>query len=706
MSIAKDQEYTFEIHPAVGVARVGNSTTDFYLAPEAIGGLPIACDAHGNEVIDDGKPSPVRTFKDKLGRVMRQAARFKVFRYRAGDPSDRGAEVTLRDADVERIEWIVHVANKKAAWYQFAELLGNLYLNGQYDPQNSYENQKVALRNPGVTDPGERQKLIIDPGPRRLSEAGARAQFSRESIPKDYRFGSFPSADPSQGYPINTLGEAMVDAAGRLLVLGAFGRAGGDEPISSYAGADTWHDDIADGPVTCNLHLKSGEVIQLDAWVLVGSPKFAPELVNITTLDDIMFDVGVRYRKLVPEMYDARRWKDSGGYNPEYKASFERDIKPILDRMGQYQWVANVQAMTAFAHPPFDPRDASEATRPLREAHFRHFRRPDDPQTLFAPDGVPLMPLNSGTNSVTNQEVVKFSTLSQTQYFLLGQWAAGKFTTGPAGDLPGVHPQDRASVGNCVGEPMSPGIEVTWSLRNPTLYGEPYRIKHRHDEAYYRQHGLSPSENETQPRDPDTTEGLGCEPGDLTKRMAIPWQADFFQCTLQYINFTDPQVNKENGIPKPPTYYAYWWPPQSPWNVLSGPMTPAEQSAAGLPAGVQVNYARGINSYIDMITGWKYMGFIVNQNAGPDADKFPYFVERERNDGRFEMASIAVGGISNVLSATNVTFTPAFYLKEDFAPERGQQPPTVAGAPAEDDRPRRITAHPRLGLPRAGRTLR
>ena len=41
-----------------------------------------------------------------------------------------------------------------------------------------------------------------------------------------------------------------------------------------------------------------------------------------------------------------------------------------------------------------------------------------------------MMPLNSGNNSVGNQLVDKFLTLTITQYFLLGQWAAGKFKTG------------------------------------------------------------------------------------------------------------------------------------------------------------------------------------------------------------------------------------------------------------------------------------
>ncbi|HEX2254117.1 MAG TPA: CTQ-dependent lysine 6-oxidase LodA [Thermoanaerobaculia bacterium] len=662
----------YAIHPAIGVARVGNSQDEFYLEPESIGGLPIACDASGDAVREDGRPVFVRDFKDAAGRVRRQAARFRVFRYDEEDPSDPGTEVTLEDPGVEGIEWRVHLANKKACWYQFSELEGDRML-GEPTPDggntNSYQARGIPLRNEGVTGEAERQKLIIDPGPRHLDGPHQSAEFSRQTIPPDYPHGSFPPP-PTQGYEIDTLGAMLTDAAGRLVVLGGHGLAGGDEPIDSFAGADTWHDDIADGPVACRLRLAGGETVDLDAWVLVGSPKYAPELVNVVTLDDVQYDVAVRFQDAVPALYR------NGSFQEDYEASFERDVLPILRRPLDYPWVANVPAMIAFGAPTFDPRDASEANRDARRRYFAYFRRPpsgtadgdsgQSAQLWSAPDtssGVPLMPLNSGSNSVSNTLLDKFLALTPTQYFLLHQWAEGRFTTGAAGPpLPGVHPLDQASVGNCVGGPMCPGIEVTWSTRNPPIYRAPYRLLHRHDEAWYRQHGLSTTEDETA--------GGGCEPGDLTKRMAIPWQADFFQCTIQFVNFTDPEVNKEDGIPKPPTYYAYWWPPQSPMFVLAGETTVQGQAASGVPAGYQVLYPRGINSFAQMITAWSYLGFVVNQNLDPETGReYPYFAEVERNHRRFAVASVAVGGVGNFVNAEDVTFTPVWYPGPDFAAE-------------------------------------
>ncbi len=49
------------IHPAIGIARVGNSPDEYYFGPEIPGGLPIAPDG----------------YKDASGAMKRQAGRFR-----------------------------------------------------------------------------------------------------------------------------------------------------------------------------------------------------------------------------------------------------------------------------------------------------------------------------------------------------------------------------------------------------------------------------------------------------------------------------------------------------------------------------------------------------------------------------------------------------------------------------------------------------
>lgn len=652
----------YVIGPSVGIARVGNSPTEFYLAPEKLGGRPLECSQAGDQSLDNGHPIYVSHYKDDQGRVKRQAARFCLF---AVEEDGDSREVTLDDPAIAGIEWTVHLANKKAAWYSFSELQGNLLLG----PDNSYEACNVPKRNSTVHGEARQSELLIDPGPRRVSGPHhPQQEFSRHTIPANYPYGSFPiyanGSGPQQGLPINTLGGVLTDNKGRLLVLGGYGHAGGDQSITSFAGADTWHDDTSDGPVTCTLTFSDGSPPQeLRAWCVVGSPKFAPELENIVTLDDVMFDVGVREHQLVPALYS------QGEYNPDFIVNYKRDIEPILLRPAGYRWVAAIPALNSFSPPPFDATDASDTTLEYRRAYFSLFRRPGEngftggqTNQLFDDNsGIPLMPLNSGSNSVSNDVLDKFLTLTRTQYFMLGQWAAGKFDLSPAAPLPNVTDLDRASVGNCVGGPFCPGIEVTWSLYSKALYEAPYRIRHRHDEDYYRQNGLCPDENETDP----SGNVQGCEPGDLTKRMATPWQSDFFQCTVQYINFSDNDANKADGIPKPPTYYAYWWPPQSPWNVIPGDLSAQAQEQSGIPAGLQSIYNRGINSFSEMINAWHYLGFITNEAKGPYRDLFPNFMETERNNERFLAASVAVASGANVVSGADANFFNTWYLAPD-----------------------------------------
>ena len=665
-----------KISPSVGVARLGNSEGQFCLSPDSIGGLPFEADASGNKL------GPIKNFKDAESQVRRQGQLFRIF-------DADGGEFTINSPNIASMEWTVHLANKKAAWFQFSELKGNLL----YGTENSYEKQKVELRNKSIEGEENRQTLIIDPGPRTVSGINQSIGFNEESVPKGYP-SQFPSREVSSGTSIITLGDLKTDNEGRLIVLGGYGHAGGDEPLTSYGGSDTWHDDISDGPVYCKITFEdSTPSVTLKAWIIVGSPDFAPEIVNISNLSDTMFDVGVRALNLVPNMYT------NEGFNKTYKVNYQRDILPIVKRFAAYQWVSNVQSMMAFSANVFDLSDPSEENKANRLNYFAYFRRPNDKSDLSSnrpqselfkvagDDMFPMMPLNSGSNSVSNVNIVKFLALNDTQYFMLKQWANGNFESNPAYEPFAISKADQASVGNCVGLPMCPGIEVTWSLQNPTLYEAPYVIADQKGPGGYNETGLSPSRDEA--------EGGGCQPGDLTKRMACPWQADFFQCTIQPVNFTNPDFNKANVTtkervetttdktwtspekdslgtvintknettvrtyessqrePLPPTYYSYWWPPQSPWDVLTGEVTLEGQVDSHLPAGQQVNYARGINSFVQMVEHWSAMAFIRNVNS---QDKgFPYFTETERTNELFSFKELGIGQITGDASDSETT---------------------------------------------------
>ena len=632
-----DNKATYRIHPAIGFARVGNAPDAWYLEPTSVGGLPTERDAQGNE-------HPVTRFKE-AGLIKRQAARFRIYREEAGK---KPVEVSLGNG-LRSVSWTVHVANKKAAWYNFQELQGDVMLG----PDNTYQKQGVPLRNATVLSEKDRQRLLlIDPGPRTLKAPGDWVELDANSA-DGYPYVAFPPTSITP-YAVTTLGKVRMTERGELLVLGGYGNAGGPKgsTIATFAGGDGWFDDVSDGPVTAVIETSDSQKITLGAWVVSGAPKLAPELVNIASLSDTFIDVGVRLMGLCPALF-------KNGYQPDYVACLERDILPIFYAMKEYRWVANVDAMVSIVSPPFDLGDLSDANKANRMAVFAMFRNPGKGHTqpelapqhqqLFADNGFPLMPMNSGDNSISNILIEKFMALTPTQYYLLHQWAVGKCVSlrqhPDAGqDWSWANPMDIAAAGNVVGEPMAPGIEVTWTMRNPIVLtpGDPFRILP--EVADYRASGLSPSRDET------LTAG-GCQPGDLTKRMAIPWQADFFDCSVQDVNFTTPSTNKTisnlNRIPLAPTFFAYWWPAQSPYNVYDGAFTAAEQALDGGTAllgnsnvgqvlGQNVLYHRGLNSFGDAIVGWKYLGFVLNRTTGPYREAFRFFIERERNYEAFQ----------------------------------------------------------------------
>ncbi len=650
---------TYRIHPAIGFARVGNSPDSFYVEPTRVGGLP-------TEYREEGEGPPVESFKN-AGQVRRQAARFRVYRHEEGK---HPVEVTKGNG-LRSVKWTVHVANKKSAWWNFSELQGDVMLG----PQNTYEIQSrywegPTLRNANVKD---RKSLITDPGPRTLTEPGDWVELDAFSAPASYKQVNFPSQALTP-YPVTTLGRVRMTERGDLLVLGGYGNTGGPPgvPLVSFAGGDGWFDDVGDGPVIAEIETEDGHKLSLDAWVVSASPKFAPELVNISTLADTFIDVGVRSMGLCPALYDTA----TKSFDDEYVACFQRDVRPIFESMKGYRWVANVDAMVSIASPGFDLADASAANADNRRVVFSMFRDPGegkygppeltpDHQRLFAENGFPMMPMNSGDNSIRNYYVEKFMALTPTQYHLLRQWSEGKFVYDRENDwLSWASPLDIATAGNAVGEPMAPGIEVTWTLRNPDVLvaGDPFRIKRAPGDK------LNPDRDET-------LAGNGCEPGDLTKRMAIPWQADFFDCTVQDVNFTTPKSNKTvsnlNLIPLAPTFFAYWWPAQSPYNVYSGATTAYEQlldgnalignSNTGQVLGQNVLYHRGLNSFGDAVVGWKYLGFVLNRTTGPHRDILQFFVESERSYEAFESGYYGMISDGTVLSTqpTTVTSTAA-----------------------------------------------
>jgi hypothetical protein len=365
---------TYKIHPGIGIARLGNSETEFYIAPEVPAGLPMECDAQGNPILapDGSGPVLVETFKDKQGRIKRQAARFQVFVYDGDSPDGRPLKIgdqvsgggnhgTLID-----IQWRVYLANKKASWYEFRQRMGE---HG-YAPAATRRNADVA----------DRDRLVIDPGPRSVNASTRRrASFDRSGN------GTYATTFPPEDIKpcaIDTLGEILTDDRGRLLVLGGHGHSGseksgpGEPHISDYANNDGWYDDVSDGPVMARLVMYSEQVgqnryidVEYPAWVIVGYPRFVPQILDMITMDDVLYDLYLRefaydtalYGELGDFGHPAKipgrdpaaldQWKAGRlTWNRDYKPWFYRDIWPILFRPNEFIYLSDILAQSNFPH--------------------------------------------------------------------------------------------------------------------------------------------------------------------------------------------------------------------------------------------------------------------------------------------------------------------------------------------------------------------
>lgn len=589
----------YKVFPAIGIARVGNSTSAFYLGPETYCGLPLCADG-------SDRPITERDLRDADGRVARQAARFRVFRSVGGGPYE---ELTLDHPEVASIRWDVHVANKKASWYQFMTTKGE----AGYAPDH-------PLRNPTVVDPKARTKLTIDPGPRHVEgRSRTGVSFDRGSVPPGYE-GNFPPP-ALKPFPVDSLGELRTDPAGRLLFLGGYGHSGSSvaPAISDYANNDDWWDDTSDGPVRATIVLKSGETIEaVPAWVLVAPPKYAPQLGNLVTLYDAMFDAAVRTLGARPDIFHDGLWqRGPHGHEP----NFTRDIRPIFERAAAYPWVA---AIPSKPHTFDFARlgDPDPTGNGLRQYYLSYLRKASYPNTLVSPrTGGTLMPYLAGDACFSNETMDEaatsgssfFSTLTATQYYFLQQWADGHFDGGPAPAEDVATALTRAVLDNCVGGPFSPGIEMTWICRNAGIYSEPVRIKAKARVPVPLSLGL------------DLNAGL--EPGDASRYMALPWQADFNECAAQGIGDRT----------------LWWWPAQRPEFVYLRSEEGNRQARQVPWIGTQLNQSADdfimFADDLEMVHEWSRLGFVFKVGS----ERSPRFVEVSRTLPRPETEDVARG---------------------------------------------------------------
>ncbi|MGC6444273.1 MAG: LodA/GoxA family CTQ-dependent oxidase, partial [Rubripirellula sp.] len=623
------------IHPAIGFARVGNSREEFFLAPEVPGGLPLESGG----------------YKDSSGAMKRQAARFRVYGLDATGQIVR--ELTDKEAS---IEWTVHLANKKASWYQFETAL------------DIPEAVPTSRRNSDVRGV-DRRGLEVDPGPRRVSGKRDRSVFNS---------GKFLG---KRFY----LGELRTDEVGRLLVLGGRGHSFSPtgQPLNTFANNDGWVDDTSDGPVTARVRVGEREIPVDPAWVVVAPPNYAP---GIATCSCTLYDVV--HQAMI----------DSGFVRQTRQITFLTDIFPIFQRLADLQWVNRGMldrygwgAPEDFMSWEYLDRlsDPSTANAEFRRGLFQRFRNPNY-ETLQAGEEI-LPPMYGDAITLPPESARSYLAFQPFQYEALKKWADGDFVMGVPGpvvneiqDLP-LQMQgaalDRAALEACLGDAFHPGCEVTWPIRNPRMYQSAYRLKHasnhirmdetdrreerddqeidhQHDESgkdweekdwrgdsegdrYSRKHRLSTNQERDYggvltPAVALSAHGPldGNLPGSLTRWMAVPWQVDTVSCNSGY------QYQAEPVDPYLPTF----WPARVPNHVMTehdyqtvlDSSIPSEDRWNAFSERAlffrDVNRGNYFEALQRMVDQWYRLGIVAEQ-PGPADPEFPsvFQVETEND---------------------------------------------------------------------------
>lgn len=516
------------IHPGIGIARIGDSPTEYYIGPQ----------------VTEPAPAAPGFYRDAAGALKREAALFRIYGYNAV-----GEVVRELTADNTDIVWTVHLANRKAEWYQFQLALDIPDAAGQAMPR----------RNPDVAI-ADRHRLAIDPGPRSISGKSI-------SGSADHAFDSGKFKDT-----LVPLGEIRTDAVGRLVVLGGLGKSASpsgapifkpDDP-NSFNNANDWYDDISDGPVTATVSINGRAIAVEHAWVVVAPPNYGTGVIGWRTMYDLLVDT-----------YVANGWLPM----PQ-TVSFSNDILPFLRRLSNLQWVnRGFAAMFGkdgpmdFENPAFVARlaKAPEPTKrntpadtwaELRRAILNAFRPFDS--SSYEPRLWPWL-YGDAYGSSTPRSPRNVLEVPAVQQAMLQRWADGDFIDDWQPDK--IPPQtidavplaaqpamlDKAALHFCLADAFHPGCEMTWPLRHSSMFEKPFRFRLRPAGEPEPDYGnsLTPA-IALQPGGPL----YGQTPGSVSRWMALPWQGDTAFCRSGYPPSFDP-------------YVPSFWPARVPNQVLT-----------------------------------------------------------------------------------------------------------------------------------------
>ena len=641
----------FRVHPSINMARVGTSE-EYYIAPETAAGELLDKDTGvfgGMPIKKNTEDTPIDSldFRDSDNNPKRQAARFRLFVYdqlQTQYPSeDGGKELKIGDVvdgnTVSDIIWTVHLANKKNNNYTITDNIDPITGEPVNPPGEfgieSYENGNLPpIRNTvygdDLSDPNRRTTLVIDAGPRALA-ASTNGQdslaFDGTTTPSYVSGGkivsqeNYPVSFPDDHFEmfnplgkIDSLGDMTIEkGTGRLIVVGGYGKASGiirdGEPpnLCDPIDNDYWFDDTSDGYVSATVVFDNGETAEsVQGWVICTDPGYAPQTRNVVSTWDDIYNTWIEELDLSPAIFSGGKFSNS------YQAAFDQDVLPVFHAAMLQQWNTNLPQQAISGHHMMASIQPSDTPSEKLPSFKDLIRDPNDPSQ----DGEGVkMPLALGDAQKS------FLSVTPTQYHMLSQWYDKNYVA--EGAPLGVGEKlDRVTMENCLGGRYSPGIDLTFIVRDVKFYNQ----KWQGETGPFRLNAQSFEYVNAQKDQPFLQEGyvprrnFKVEPGDVCKFMSQPWHTDYNSCGT---HTPDPNPKGNNTL--------YWsWPAQRPvavypvdqctynsddktWNLggqlysVRGDDVDGENATHSLYPQQQGRY----QCYYDYVTNWHKVGFVI-----------------------------------------------------------------------------------------------
>lgn len=572
--MSEEPTKSYAIHPAIGVARMGNAPLDledestFYIGPEA----PYQV-ANTSPGATNGQPTEPAYKKD--GKIKKQAQRFRIYEYENGRAR---REVTLEADDVKSITWTVHLGNRKAALDTSEASQGTIaaptYFPNDFTPAVT-RNEWVPIEQRGALSIDSGASVVPSDGT--LKSLGGTITLLPEGKPPvetDVRLGAATS-DASTGRLLIFAGDGLSQGVTKEGALSQNAEIGNKANVDPFANSDDWYDQSADGRVTAEILFKNGKTIALDApeqaaWVICSVPRYVPGLNYFTNLYDVA---------------ESAVYSDGDDIATP---SFMRDIFPMLINVSRLQWVSAkgaeghgqskagyFLARDKLKHLADNNTDSTSVPYQVRQSIFVRMRdpnqlpkRPYDKLTRdqIEPKKMPQLP--DEVIADPGKEDWDIAAVTPLQYAMLEKWRDGDFVADFKGALPRYVPLeqidiaeqpealDRAALSGTAGTPFFPGIESWNIMKISAMYAAPLRLQ------------------------------SDVRPGDLSMGNALPWQADFLDCSDT------------------------WWPVQRPGQVT--------RDGKPLQPWVPDDWDEFTENpkYNAMVKHWWELGFVISTNDG------------------------------------------------------------------------------------------